>query len=305
MLQSPCVLLPVPALVESEPDSLAAQIRTVDGPVGRKPIALVLTFPGGEEIPITLEFPPQPYIANLSDRLLDDYLWLSDAAIRGDPVAARTLALGLSQCRESFTDQASLDGAVRKLRQERLLTYPPHTGRMPEPLTPTSNVERRVSLLLRRFNYCEGITPDQLEEESLYAKLAADAGDYAGMSHWARILYEAEAANLHFEVQTRLWNLGWIAMTDTLALHYQNKVLDGAFREPDWIRAYAYMQIYDAFNVAVPENVHPVPYSLRVSSTREVLAGIAQHLSAHQQLEAEALAVELLRRNPECCKWLY
>lgn len=103
----------------------------------------------------------------------------------GDPGAATDLAASLSYCA----------AAPRNIeQQERLIDHTNQTRRVEGYVYPVDNLDEAIRQIVRRYEFCDGITREQILDNYLYAKIAADNGSLqakAGSLRYGKgMLYE-------------------------------------------------------------------------------------------------------------------
>lgn len=264
---------------------------------------LQVDFPDGSSITVSWRQadPPPPPLPP-SDRLIDQYDDLRRLAEQGHGAAARTLYRALRSCRRAFETESSLNAALQRLRNERVLTTAGEPRVMPLPAG--ARVADFEEDLRRSYAYCSGVTAGMREEAARWAELAARAGDYLGLQDWAAELGRTAAG---LRAWTDAWERGLASALAPLALLHASGVSEPDGRPPDHVLAYAYtlleLQITQAVvnQLSGADRLAPTARRNRIIALQDTLRYRAGFLSPQETEAAIALARELLSKNPNCC----
>ncbi len=100
--------------------------------------------------------------------LVNKYEDLVDDALAGDPIAAIELAGSLSHCLQAPRNSKQLDQLINETNQTR---------QVEGNLYQVSDLDVATKEIVRQFEYCKGISKDQVLDHFLYMKIAADSGN--------------------------------------------------------------------------------------------------------------------------------
>lgn len=259
-----------------------------------------VAFSNGVTVPVRLRdvpFPGAP-IRGERARLIDFYDQLAKRARAGEARAAHELSRQLQRCQGAYTDEASLNGAIARLREQRFVTYA--DGRTSRQMPGDADVESMEETELREpFEFCRGVDGTTLEEAGMWQQMAINADYYWAWQDWARRLHGTAQ---EFEAWNTLWERGHFSVLQPLQVIHSRGV---AGSPPDYIRVYAYNLIeLNLMQAALGDSPSPT-YRNWVIAVEDSLRHAGSYLTPAETETATALAVELLKNSPNCCigKW--
>lgn len=282
---------------DQAPEPLAAPVVTSE--VKRSPSqsghtqSITIKFSDGLDVAIVGR--PLPRSSILRPKQLKDiYAQLVELAKSGDSSAAYGLSRWLNECRYAHSTQAELDGAIARLLEEGLVTYPVSA---PPPRSMATNDPNAEAALVQTFRFCDGITAEQRAGASAWLELGTGRGDLLALRARAQQLSPTQEE--FFRSHLALWEQhGDMSALPALAAMYMRGI-SGA--PQDYVRAYAYQLIQFKLNeYAYRDSVFP-SHRAALQSMESSLAAIASYLTPDQTSKAVALAAQLVRQNPNCC----
>jgi len=104
---------------------------------------------------------------NMDIPLASRYENLVNKSMSGNPDAATDLAVSLSYCAAVPRDDE---------QQERLINYTNQTRRVEGYVYPVDDLDGAIQEIVRRYEFCKGVTRDQILDLYLYEKIAAENG---------------------------------------------------------------------------------------------------------------------------------
>lgn len=260
-----------------------------------------IVFPDGEVIAVTLRSQPR----DRSQRplaLADEYDNRSEAARNGDPIAAFDLAEWLSWCTHSVDARTrpELNAVIEQVIKTH--QYPMRSmSRVAEPRTvmsTTTSVSSTIEDLKREFEFCEGVTDEEIMSYVDWYQLAAANGHVsAGYKVGAWGAHHGLDRDTSEELLLQSWNRGYMQAAEALSKF--NRLRDGTV-SPNHKLEYAYLLLYSRL-IAVDDSIHPLVGERWISLITEAVSDAAAKLSPHELSEAQDLAKTLLRQNPNCC----
>src|SRR5690606_32008448 len=214
-------------------------------------------------------------------RLADDYDLLLGMAGNGNIDAAALLANSLRNCRDAYRDEYQLHQAVHRLRSERMF-QPADPNRPALRLGASNDVEQAIdTLLIRPFEYCRGMTDEQLSQANSLLTQAAKGGHYHARQLRAMDL-DGPAA---IQAWQALWDDGYATVLPTLVVLYRrgtlmpDEQLGPDEHTPDPVRAAAYTMIELGLHEAASAHGD---HSLPINSLTELLTYLEAQLSPTQ-----------------------
>jgi hypothetical protein len=263
-----------------------------------------ISFPDGTTLAVRLrQFVPAAPPVYSNERLTDVYEDLRRAAEQGHSAAARTLYEMLTTCQYAYADEPSLNAALRRLRTEGVLVFP-ESVRDVERVQPVPEGLDRAQLentLTRPYEFCLGISEEQRGEALRWAEMAADRVDVLAMRKWAQELKKQGRAQESFELLDSLWRAGDASAAMALAIFYQDDVPAFFGGNQNYVRAYAFHLIRNKLYEAASQGSVSPNRANRLAAQEAALQSIGARLTPQGQQAAEALAVQLLVENTNCC----
>lgn len=228
------------------------------------------------------------------------YEGLVNRASSGDPIAAIDLAISLSYCAAvPRTDE----------KQDRLINYTYQTRRVHGKMSPVDDLEGAVGKIVRKYEFCKGITRDQILNTYLYEKIAAENGSLQAKAG----ALDGYDGGMHYDDVWPARDRAWSSKDEELR-HRVRHTADAAeagnaeaiFRLGDIFRSHD--SILDDFDTNMGE-VEAAAYRI-VGAHLLILSGetyaqsemqrTINSLSLHDANTAITLANEIIRRDG-CC----
>ncbi|RBP50597.1 hypothetical protein [Arenicella xantha] len=249
-------------------------------------------------------------LANVYDELVSK-------ALDGDVGSARNLAFELYQCNFAYDSREALDGAIKRIDEEKVLAHPNLESDREYEVDVSRESAEMITLLVSEltedYERCADITPSQraLSEVAKWAEIAADQGDFGAIK-----LLQLKAGRDSKEAVKWL-NKSWEVFGDVdalsdMAIHYSMGINEDSRgqKEPDFEKAYAYNHAYKMIKEASITKFHS-DYNDKVMSrffdaVDQRAAYYGSQLGPAETLAAEAFANQLVRNNKNCCsslKW--
>lgn len=260
---------PVVGRTGPEPETSPAPVEA--RPPGRGATRVVtVEFPNGASITVPLRVMPHPGVrleGGLTT-LTDFYRQLAHRARAGDAAAAFELARKLEQCRRLLATEAAVE---------------PASGQ--QPADP------------KWLDFCRGTADSMLDEAAMWRQQAVDAGYYFAMQDQAR---ELRGTPRELEIWESLWQRGHANALQLLKIRYSQGV---AGSPPDYVRAYAYTLIYFGLMQAAFQDLQSQTPTQKymLFTVEESLRQAGSYLTPGETETAITLAIELLKKNPNCC----
>lgn len=286
----------IEAVIDPQDEPLSEVARTETAVEDQE---LQVRFPDGTLVSVRMrEVHPDPPPVDVSESLTSNYAKLRSLAESGNAAAARTLSRELQRCRRAYSDEASLNAAINRLRATRVVIYP-NGSRPSVELRPGDDVATFVERELESpYEHCEGITNEQKAEAAQWARVAADGGDYLGFQDWATELGWTQAG---FDAWENVWERGYKAALTPLAMMYRKGIPTSAGGQPDYVRAYAYSFVGFKLREAAYAGSASQAHRGRLVAMEDSLRHWSSYLTPQQTDEAVSLAKQILTENHNCC----
>jgi hypothetical protein len=257
-----------------------------------------VSFPDGDHV--VIRFHPAPSGAELPIGLDNGdpgfYERLMPEVRKGNPIAAQRLFASLSNCENAPRTEDDLYAYLDSLDQT--YSYPDKTkagGVMR--FSADSDIESEKAVLTERYERCQGVSDELVDNAYDHLKVAADGGMQGAAIEYGRWLQKnsSEQAIDYFE---KAWQKGDAAGAYELGRLYKEGKISGA---PDPVTAYAYLSVYKiVFDAQWEGLVHPVYVSIRKAND-EVMDNEFKGFSLSTERSALPLIKALLSENTNCC----
>lgn len=226
---------------------------------------------------------------------------LATEAEDGNTEAAAQLANELSKCSIAPRTSYDLDKALAQLKEER--TFSSHYGsgnRVVQVTVSPTYLPATTELIRKRYNECSGISDGQLSNLNKWLSQAAKGGDTRSLHALLRIHGRTPEA---FSLMKSAWDAGYVSngygIAQMLALGIGES---GYIGEPQYISAYAYALITNqVWGKAYEINNSPVSGNRITDMEQALQSSFGNFMTSQEIIEAENLAVTLLRQNGNCC----
>lgn len=253
-----------------------------------------------EELPITvseIELNSFTLPAKPAGYLYDK---LSERALGDDPVAARLLSGFITRCNEVFNSKEEHEAAMTNLKEKG--EYPSANPRFAGIKVEAEMLAQVEQHFNKEFDACLGLTPDQKNESSRWARIAAENGDFLGIEQL--INDPTVDAEERLGLLERQWSdFGFAGGATGVAAVLSGLSKFSAYEgvEPDPKKAYAYFIVSSKIEIALAESLGSSRVS-QISSEHGVFESLlTAKLTPAEHLEAEQIAAELIRSNENCC----
>lgn len=263
---------------------------------------LEVEFPSGERVVVTLRnFVPAEPAVDPYGGLAEAYPGLVEAAESGDAASARVLYRMLTECTNSFRDEAAMNAAIATLHETGELVYPEGARIRSGDVARGVDTSLYEESIRQRFALCKGVTDEQIATAPQWLAAASAGGDFLAMRYLARA--EGHRSEKSVEIYRELWERGHLSAGDTLGIFYKLGIPSETDGRPDYVRSYAYSLVDAKVREAACARNDTLSPGARnyLQILQESLAQKSGFLTPQEQAEAEALTVELLRDNENCC----
>lgn len=260
-----------------------------------------VVFPDGEVITVTLR--PQPRSSSRKpSALADEYDDLSEAARNGDPIAAFDLAEWLRMCTHSVDARTrpELDAVIEQVIKThqypmRIMSYGAEHRTV---MSTTTSIVSTIEDLTREFEFCEGVTDEQIMSFVDWYQLAAANGHVsAGYKVGEWLANRGLDRDTSEELLLQSWNRGYMQSAAALSKFYSRPY---GTVPPDQKREYAYLFLYSQL-LKADDSIQPQLAERWFPSVVEGVHNASAKLSPHDLSEAQDLAKTLLTQHPNCC----
>ncbi len=274
------------------------------------PKILPVEFSTGEVVTVNFDVDASHKLPRLTADNVDSYLnQLMAMAETGNSAASEALFRSLEDCTQHPRDTSVFRSKLEQFEhsgQYKLLNSV-------ERNFPSINVKSVVGSqehgsLVNSFKIthrlCLGVPQLIIENRQVWYDKAVELGDYGLLTNLAAS-YSGVDELKRFEIYQRLWDLGHVAVGYAIADAYQRGVPPLLNGKPDNVQAYAYHLaqnklfeaiLIDSGNTAVANEIAQMDQSLAISGAS---------LTPAEQSAAEKMAIELVKKNPKCCKGLW
>lgn len=267
-----------------------------------------IEFPDGDVIEVSLRSPPTPPRLR-SERplvLADSYDEFAEAAHNGDQFAAYDLGIWLQRCTSvRIKTRPEFDAAIVQFTQTHQFpakVIAPWSKEARTAMIGREPTDRAVASLTRDFEFCSGLTDEQILGYVDWFEVASTNG-HPSAGH--KIGEHGAAHGLNRDQSEQLllqsWNSGYMKSAEALANLYRSS--DGT-EPPNHKLVYAYQFIYSELFVA-DDSISSHGRKLGYPHLLDAVSEEAAKLSPHELAEAQSLAKILLERNENCCYELF
>lgn len=257
-----------------------------------------VSFPDGEQIPITLR--AMPFVqAELLSSVTGAYDALASAANAGDGIAAYTLAENLRSCYfDAFQSAEALQQAIDDLASTHSYASPlGHPVGVSPNMDGFVDVQQHAAYLVATYERCRGVSRSRSASWKDWYIKSAESGVLMGALNWANAASKRSSDKLH--AHQRLWTLGSRVGLGAISVAYQE---GWGELEPDPVKAYAYGLLHMALLRSVYTKPNGVVSSYYWTRWEErPPEQLAKSLTHAQAAEAVGLAKRVLRENANCC----
>ena len=225
---------------------------------------------------------------------------LSKRAEQGEAVAARLLSDLITRCNETYPDRESHDKAIVKLIEDRI--FPTANPQFQGIKISEDQIALAQEQFAREFEYCKDLGNDERKEAVKWARKAAEAGDFQGIT---QLIKSSEVSGIEkVSLMERQWQeFGFFDSTTGLST-----ILSGLSRfpgyedvEPDPVKAYAYHLVSSKTYITLLETSDPIEALwLRVKNFLFEIV-LKFNLGYQEQKDAEREAISMLKENSQCC----
>jgi len=236
-----------------------------------------------------------------------DYLYsrLSERALNGEIVPARLLSDFISACGETHFDKEQHDKTMERFISDNII--PTADPRFADSAIefPEEQKELIVKQFEAQFERCQGLTIEQRGEARKWAKIASDGGDFLALQQLTK--HPETSSSERIELLEKQWlDHGYIHAPTAIAIGlagFSNGFQSFQDLEADPKKAYAYFLISKNLNVALEryKGSDSITINEKVTGHDIFESLLTAKLSAHEHLEAEELAKQIMRDSPECC----
>ena len=258
---------------------------------------LSIAFGNAREVTVTLRQRPRlnPYFYP-TERLIDIYFDLEEAALSGESAAAIQLYQGLKRCNNTPTSRDELDRILTRARDEGIVEWRTR-DQAAEPAPVGFNYNSYETYLEESFMFCDGIAANQSENYLEWVRLAAESGEFWGTRFLTEELGDTEES---FVLWQQAWEQGHINAATALLLRYRAGNIEQLGGQPDYITTYAFQLIRNKITQAA-QSFSANPNSSMLQAMDEALHATRGYLSPREQELAENLAADMIEANPNCC----
>ena len=287
----------VPSFAQDTNKMIAKKsIETVSGSIGRLTI-------GSETINVVFKQFQHKYI--FLDPLLsanDVYDDLSEKALAGDAIAARTLANELEKCGASFSTNEEYLSQLKLLKDENIYSTP--NRKFDNFKIAPEGMKSFLAQIKTDYDYCEGLSKEKRSESNKWLSMAAENRDFLAMDRLST-MPSLNPELRHGTLENAWQEFGNKSSAIGLGMYYMGTQYSGDnnLLKPNPIKAYAYLLVGSQLELSSLSIVDPYNSSNREAEIQQKLSVLSAdlNLSAQQQEDAEILAMELLETNPNCC----
>ena len=283
------------ALATDGIDSVPKLIRTAPPPSAVTKDH-VIQFDNGRQIAVELKNRTgQPFYFEPTEKFVDMYVALEQAALSGEATAATQLYMHLKACSTVPETEEAMSQVLLRISEDGLM--PNRKGDGLEPTPEGFDYEVYAQRLDKAFRFCEGISAEQRQDYKAWAEMAAYSGDYFGIRFLTEELGPGPES---YKLWKIAWSQGHINAATASIIHFRHGYWDQSTGQPDYVQTYAWQLIRNkVYDAAYGFASRPIPQ--RSEAMAAALDATAGYLTPHQQREAENLAADLLEANPNCC----
>ena len=244
------------------------------------------------------------------ERLVDIYVQLSAKAEKGELNELTILLSQLLRCKKSWRSVDGLEKALAELNNfDRAQLSPDAPAGV---LSSQEDVDMVHEHITSNHHYCQGLSDEQIDRYKDFAKIGSDKGDLYSTE------VAIEAAENEYEkllLEKSLWERsGFINGLTALSDRYFEGLVkrNGTNDSPDYKRSFAYFRAEEMLrnanaqaNQSHEHNIEIPSQSARYLSFQYFerrKAKFAGYLSPAEEIEAEAMAQEIIQSNENCCE---
>ena len=225
---------------------------------------------------------------------------LSKKSLDGDPVAARLLSDLVGLCNETFESEEEQLNALDVLVKERkFLTKIPG---FPEIDVSDEMFDTVKNQLESDYELCKGLSSDKRGESVKWSRIAAEGGDFLGID---QLLNHPDVSGLEkVSLLEKQWEeFGYVQGAKGLAavLSGLSKFSSYSDVEPDPKKAYAFFLASSKIEIAQLNNIDSYKAQQKELDLNVFKDLLTSKLSAQEHIEAEKLALQLIKQNSRCC----
>lgn len=266
-------------------------------------IVEMVEFPTGNPIEVVYQrYEIEPLPIEATKHLVDMYGALVSAASNGNGDAAHFLYANTKICSAAARTEVERDKRVRILLNEQHAYVNSSDGA--DGPTEIIDVEPNEYELYRqriygRFEYCKGLSDEQISNPSKWLSLAVELGNPDAISRMAVSNYGTQDSFNQFK---QLWDDGYVDNGHAIGIYYQQGVpTENGRKTPDYISAYAYTVAMNAVWKQAIIRSNPSDLANKIAAIDISSQAAAGYLSPSEQKIADELAIRLIRDHPKCC----
>ena len=271
------------------------------------PRTFEIEFGNGEKVNVEYALPDSHLLPRPNRENLDGYIFdLIELANDGNAEAAHDVHRLLNDCANTPRSLSEYNDSLLELQENGLLNYSLGIGvnpgfRFEVGSKPHQSV---VDTLKLKFVSCKNVSNQQIENREVWRQRALDLGSLLSLSSKASELSRSdpEAA---FKIYTQLWEAGQVRSVSKIAQAYRSGTAPGLNGKPDLMKAYAFELLQNkTFTRALDVSENPNASNIQTMMHNSLSIDSAS-LTLDELNAAEVLAIELLRRNKDCCKGIW